>query len=810
MNLNKGIFQHLAAIAILLIVAAVYFYPELQGKKILAHDSMSAVSASKQARDYQEKGETILWGNTVFSGMPLYQVAYSVKANLLKVFFELKQLLPLSIWIWFTLMLGFYISLSLLGYRSEIGVIGAITFGLSTWFLLSIEAGHATKILAIAFIPPLVSSILITYKGKWLLGGVLTSLFLGLAIMANHPQIVYYSIFLIGFLFIVKLVEAIKEKKLPVFIKRTFILIGFGLLGVLPNITLLWTTYDYSHETMRGGKSELTSPEQQKKSTGLEIDYAMAWSYGKAESFNFLIPGLYAPGATLGKNSDTYEELAKKGVPKNQILDYLKGIPMYYGTQTTPSGPSYMGAGLLFLFVLMLFIYQGNFKWILVGTILISLIFSWGSNFLVVNEFFFNHFPLYNKFRTPSMWLSLMMIAISFGAMMALKVISEKEYDAKKIKKALLYTGGILGGISLIVFLMGSSFLDFAGPYDTQLEQNGLPIDSIIQDRIDLTRNDALRTLFIIALVFGTIWAIVFNKIKNLKLGIIAVGIILIGDLWFVGKRFLNEDDFTKAKTYEKSIVATAADQQILTDKTPNYRVFNASVNSFNDNSSSYFHHSVGGYSAAKLYRYQDIIERHLAKGNMNVFNMLNTKYFITGKPGQEIAQLNPGALGSVWFVNQVNWAKNANEEMEKLTNSNPLTTVVIDERYKNYLSSFKFENDSTGNIALVNFNPDKMTYSSEANVDKFAVFSEIWYKGNIDWKAFVDGKETEFIRVNYLLRGLKIPKGKHEIIFKFHPNSHYIGSKISLVSSSLILILILGLVVMVILKKQLPGMKED
>ena len=809
MNLNKGIFQHLAAITVLLVVAAVYFYPELQGKKILAHDSMSAVSASKQARDYQEKGETILWGNTVFSGMPLYQVAYSVKANLLKVFFELKQVLPLSIWIWFTLMLGFYISLSLLGYRSEIGVIGAITFGLSTWFLLSIEAGHATKILAIAFIPPLISSILITYKGKWLLGGILTSLFLGLAIMANHPQIVYYSIFLIGLLFIVKLVGAIKEKKLPVFIKRSLILIGFGLLGVLPNITLLWTTYDYSHETMRGGKSELIN-ENQKKSTGLEIDYAMAWSYGKAESFNFLIPGLYAPGATLGKNSDTYEELVKKGVPKNQVIDYLKGIPMYYGTQTTPSGPSYMGAGLLFLFVLMLFIYKGNFKWILTGTILISLIFSWGSNFLVVNEFFFNHFPLYNKFRTPSMWLSLMMIAVSFGAMMALKVISEKEYDTKKIKKALLYTGGILGGIALIVFLMGSSFLDFVGPYDTQLEQNGLPIDSIVQDRIDLTRNDALRTLFILALVFGIVWAIVFNKIKNIKLGIIALGVILIGDLWLVGKRFLNEDDFTKAKTYEKSIVATAADQQILTDKAPNYRVFNASVSSFNDNNSSYFHHSVGGYSAAKLYRYQDIIERHLAKGNMNVFNMLNTKYFITGKPGQEMAQQNPGALGSVWFVNEINWAKNANEEMEKLTNFNPLTTVVIDERYKNYLQSFNFENDSTGNIALVNFNPDKMTYSSEANVYKFAVFSEIWYKGNIDWKAFIDGKEAEFIRVNYLLRGLKIPKGKHEIIFKFHPDSHYIGSKISLVSSGLILVMILGLVLLIILKKPLPGMKED
>lgn len=798
----------MAAIAIILIVAAVYFYPELQGKKILSHDQVGAAAAAKEVHNYKDKGETILWTSRLFSGMPAFQVAYSPDSNLLTWVYKSHKLFPKSMWLWLMLMLGFYVSLSILGYPVEIRIIGAIAFALSTWFLLSIEAGHSTKMVTISFIPPLISSILITYKGKWLLGGLLTSLFLSLAIMSNHIQIIYYSIFFIAILFFVKLYQAFKTKGMPMFIKRTIILFCFGLLGVLPNITLLWTTYDYGNESTRSGKSELTKEIVQ--TGGLDIDYAMAWSYGKAETINLLIPGAYAPGASLDKDSETYQELVRNGVPKNQAKDYLKGIPLYYGTQSTPTGPSYMGAGLIFLCFLLFFIYKGNFKWVLLITIIVSMVFSWGSDFLIINEFFFNHFPLFNKFRTPSMWLSLTMVAITFGAMMTLNVIYKKEYDVKKLKTSLLYTGGILGGISLLVFLFGSSFFDYIGPYDAQLEQNGFPIDSLIEDRMSIARNDALRTLFIIALMFGTIWAIVFNKIKTIRVGFIVIAIIVIGDMWTVGKRFLNTDDFTKAKSFEKSIMASAADQQILNDKEPNYRVFNTSISSFNENTPSYFHQSVGGYSAVKLIRYQDLIEHHLSKGNMNVFNMLNSKYFITGTPGQEMAQQNSGALGSVWFIENIDWAKNADEEMAKLTDFNPKTTAIIDERYKPYLAGYAPSNNIESTIKLSTFHPDNMVYSSNSNTDNLAVFSEIWYKGNIDWKAYIDGNETEFIRVNYLLRGLRIPKGNHEIVFKFHPNSHYIGSKISMVSSSLIILMILGLLVMVIMGKPLPGMKED
>jgi hypothetical protein len=802
--------QHIIAVFILLIVATTYFYPETQGKKILSHDQISSVAAAKEINDYKAKGDKILWTSKLFSGMPAFQVAYSVDDNLLLWVYKSSLLLPKSLWLSLMLMLGFYLALSILGYPIGIRLLGAISFALSTWFLLSIEAGHSTKMITVSFIPPLIASILISYRGKWLVGGVLTSVFLGLAIMANHIQIIYYSLFFIAILFGVKLFKALKEKEIQVFIKRTGILIAFGLLGVLPNITLLWTTYDYGSSSTRSGKSELTKVTDEKQGSGLDLDYAMSWSYGQVETINLLIPGVYAPGASLGKDSQTYSELAKKGVPKNKIKDYLKGIPMYYGTQSTPSGPSYMGAGLIFLFLLMLFLYKGNLKWILLGTIGVSIVFSWGGDFLVVNEFFFNHFPLFNKFRTPSMWLFLTMISITFGAMMALKIIIEKKYAADQLKKGLLISGGVLGGISILTYLLGGSILDFNGPYDTQLIQNGFPMDSVVQDRLNLVKSDALRTLVIIALLFGIIWAILKNKLQNITLGLTLISLLVIGDMWLVGKRFLNTDDFKKAKSYEKSIVATAADLQVLNDPEVNYRVFNASVNSFNELTPSYFHQHVGGYSAVKLSRYQELIERHLSKGNMNVFNMLNAKYFITGQPGQEVAQQNPGALGSVWFIETIDWASNADEEINKLTDFNPQSTAIIDNRFKGYIGDLKTSSNAQNSIELSAFHPDHMEYTSNSTSENFAVFSEIWYKGNEDWKAYVDGVETEFIRTNYLLRGMKIPAGQHQIEFKFYPKAHYIGTKISLASSILIILMALGLIVMMAMGKELPGMKAD
>jgi hypothetical protein len=810
MNFKNRIVQHLIAIFILVVVAGVYFYPETQGKKILSHDQISSVASSAERNAYEEKGETILWTSRVFSGMPLFQVAYRVHSNLLFKFYILRKIFPKSMWLWLMLILGFYICLSILGYRVELSLIGAIAFGLSTWFFLSIEAGHSSKILVISFVPPLLASIIITYRGKWLLGGVLTSLFMGLALMGNHLQIIYYSLFLIAILVIFKLYEAIRTKSLPIFAKRSLILLAFGLLGFLPSITKIWITYDYAKETIRGGKSELVAEKNTNQKDGLDIDYAMQYSYGKAESLNLLIPGFAGSGAILGENSETFSELRSKGVQKRQALDYLKGIPVFYGSPPINTGPSYLGAAIIFLFILMLFIYKGRFKWVLLTTIILSILLAWGRHFLILNEFMFDNMPFFNKFRTPSMWLTLAMISVVLGAMIALKTIFEEKYDTEKIRKALYYSGGILGGFILFIFLFKSSFTDFSGPYDAQLEQNGINIDTLIQDRISMLNSDIYRTLLVVGLTFATVWMIVFKKLKNTQLAYFIFAVIIIGDLWMVDKRFLNSDDFTRAKSYQSSIVASAADQQILKDPEVNFRVFNTTVSSFNDNTTSFHHHSVGGYSAVKLIRYQDLIEHHLSKGNMNVFNMLNTKYFITGQPKQEVAQQNTGALGSVWFINEINWANNANEEMDGLTDFNPKNTVIIDKRYKDYLNGFTPKNNPQNTIVLKSFHPDNMVYSSNSTDENFAVFSEIWYKGNVDWKAYVDGKETEFIRVNYLLRGLKIPKGKHEIVFKFYPKIHFIGSKISFAASTIILLMVGGLLVLSLMKKKLPGMKED
>jgi hypothetical protein len=793
--LVKNSLKHIGAIILLFVLCVVYFYPETQGKKIPSHDGISAVAASKEYRNFQEKGETILWSSRVFSGMPLFQIAYNVKSNFVRKLEVYRTLIGINMGLMFALMIGLYICLSLFGLRYELSLIGAIGFGLSTWFLLSIEASHSTKMMAVSYIPPLIASIYYAYRKQLLLGGILTSLFLCLAIASNHIQIVYFSMFFILILAIFELIHAVKGKELVGFAKKSVILIAFGILGILPNTTLLWTTYDFGEETIRAGKSELNKVSEEPKSNGLDIDYAMGWSYGQAESFNFLIPSYGGGGLTFDEGSATFEEFRQKGMPKNQALSTLKGVYNYYGGPDGNTGPTYLGAVFLFLFLLLFFVEKSNIKWILLSTIILTLMFAWGKNFLGWNEFFFNNFPLFNKFRNPSMWLSMTIICVSIGAMFTLKNLFDGTYDKEKLKKGLYASGGLLGVILLYFLLMGSG-MDYSGLADGQLEQAGFPIDIIIQDRIDAVQSDVFRSFILIALTFGTIWWMVFKKFKSASLPFFIFGFLILFDMWTVGKRFMNEEDFAKHKNYDNMVPSTNADGQVKLDKDASYRVFNITGQSgpFNDAITSYHHKSVGGYTAAKLYRYQDLIENQLSKNNMSVINMLNTKYFITGKPGQEVAQQNPAALGNCWFIDEIKWAKNADEEMASLTDFNPSTTVIIDERFKTQVGEINITPNPQNKIELTSFHPDKMQYTSNSTGEQFAVFSEIWYKGNEDWKVSIDGKESEMIRVNYLLRGLKIPAGSHKIEFNFHPKSHYTGNMITTASSILLILLLIGL----------------
>lgn len=792
-DFKKNILPHLLAVFVLLVVSALYFLPEFQGYEIKSHDRMSYVGASKEMKDYAENGEQILWTSRVFSGMPMFQISTSITYNVIEKVNLVRSVLPFSMNLCFGLMLGLYIALVILRIRMPLALILSMVFGFSTWFLLSIEAGHSSKIKAISYIAPLLASMIMAYRGKALLGSLLVAIFLSLMIGANHFQIVYYTIFFVLAVFVIFLVNAIKEKDFLPFVKTSFMLLAFAILGVLPNTALLWPTYDYSKETTRGGKSELTMSEQA-ESEGLSFDYAMRWSYGKMESFNMLIPGLYAGGYSPSANSKTVEALVAKGVPQKQAVEYAKNVPMYYGSQPFTSGPTYLGAVVLFLFLLMFFIYKGNLKWALLAAFILSLFFAWGENFEGWNKFFFENVPMFNKFRAPSMWLTLAIVSTFTGAALALKTLLEKDYDKSFALKAVHITTGVLAALCLLFLAAGTSLIEsFSGSYDAQLQQSGFPIDAIITDRIDLMRSDAVRSLIFVLLAGVTAWLWIAEHLKKDNMLIAAFGLFLLADFVPVGQRYLNKEDFTQSFGKVLSVPMTAADAAILQDKELNYRVFNTTVSSFNDNSTSYYHQSVGGYSAVKLFRYQDLIDYHLAKGNMKVFNMLNTKYFIQGKPGEEKAQMNPGALGSVWFVNSVNWVPNADAEMEALNTFNPAEDVVIDERYKNYLSSSSFS--GSGQISLTSYHPEKMVYSSNSSEEQLAVFSEIWYKGNQDWKAYINGNEVEFIRVNYLLRGLKVPAGNHQIVFEFKSKAFNNGNIVSLLSSTLIL-LILGFLV--------------
>lgn len=786
--LRSKIVPHLLAILAFLLASGLYFMPEMKGHEIQSHDRTSYIGSTKEMRDYAEKGEQILWTSRVFSGMPMYQISTSLTWNVLQRVNGFRNKLPVGFELSLGLMLGLYLGLIILGMPVNFAIPLAIVFGFSPWLLQSIEAWHVTKIRAISYLVPMLASIVVAYRGKLLLGGTLTSIFIALLIVANHIQIVYYSLFFIAILFIFFLFDAIKKKELPSFVKQSVALLGFGVLGVLPNAAVLISTYDYSKESTRAGKSELTMSEQG-ESEGLSFDYAMRWSYGKMESFNLLIPGLYGGGHSLGENSNTVEALTRLGVPKKTALEYAKGVPLYYGDQPFTSGPTYLGATILFFFLLMFFIYKDRIKWILMSAFVLSLLFAWGQNFEIWNRLFFDNFPLFNKFRAPSMWLTLAIISSFLGAGLAIKNLVQREYDTTKVVKQVKIVGGALGAIAIMFYFFGTEFIsDFTGSYDDQLSQSGFPVDAIVEDRIALMKSDALRTIIFLLLTSGVTWLWVKKKFEKESLLALALGAILVADFVPIGMRYLNSEDFIATKGKKNTISANAANLSILQDNSLNYRVFNTSTDPFNDNSTSYFHQSVGGYSAVKLWRYQDLIDFHLSKGNQKVFDMLNTKYFIQGRQGEESVRQNPSALGSAWLIRQVKWVNNADEEIEALNSFDPKNEVIIDKRYEVYMTESEFSDE--GSIELVSFHPERLEYTSMGNASRFAVFSEIWYKGNTDWKAYIDGDEVEFVRVNYILRGLRIPPGEHKIEFRFYPRTFHNANYASLLGSFLLLAL--------------------
>ena len=795
---KKSIIHHFISIFALIAVLLIYFYPTIQGKILVQDDITRSIATSKEARDFRaDTGEEALWTNSQFGGMPTFQMNTEYPSNLMRYFekgLKFYRILPDKTGLIFMLLLGFYFLLITLGVDKKISVIGAIAFGFSTFFIISLGVGHNSKLRSIGYIAPIIAGVLMTYKGKKLLGGAITAFTLALAINANHFQITYYLFLLLLVLASVYLFQAIQKKNTKDFFISSAILLLSALLSVGPNVSKLWTTYSYSGETMRGGKSELTVHKEKSKG-GLDIDYALKWSYGKMESLNLLMPNFYGGSSTkeLNTSSNTYKKLVKNGVNKRQAKKYIERMPIYWGEQQFTSGPTYLGAIILFLFLIGTFIIRGPTKWwIVIGSVL-ALMIAWGSNLMWFNQLMFEYFPMFNKFRAPSMALTIVCFTAPLLAMLALNKMLTTENISKywdKIKLSFY----ILGGLCLLFYLFGGSLFSFEGLSDDSLKQQGWPIDAIVSDRVNLLKSSAIRSLLLISLVFGLIWSYSKQKLSaNLFIGI--VSFLILADIWIVDKEYLGADNFHKASAKEKSYLPSVADQQILKDNDPNFRVFNLSVNPFTDALTSYHHKSVGGYHGAKLIRYQDMIDKHLSKQNMQVINMLNTKYLITQnkKTGQKQAQLNRTALGNAWFVNKILWAENADNEIDLLGNFNATNEVVIDSRYKDYFTKEIEINSST--INLINYKPNHLTYKANVNNEHaFAVLSEIYYEGSgNDWQAYIDDNPVEHIRVNYLLRGMNIPNGEHIIDFKFSPPSYFVGEKISLVFSILVILLFFG-----------------
>ncbi len=796
----KKLIPHLIAVVLFALIALVYCAPVLSGKKLSQHDMSVSLGSSKEADDFRAKtGIDPLWSNNMFSGMPMYLTTTVIHENIFKYIYKISTLgLPDPANLIFLYLLGFYILLCALKLDQRLAIAGAIAYAFSSYFFIIIQAGHVTKAMALAFVPIMVAGILLCYKKEYTKGFMLAVIGMGLEIYSNHLQITYYTIMAMILLVICYFIDAIRNKQLPAFFKSSAIVTAAAVLAILPNITTIYSVYDYGKFSTRG-PSELT---EKKVSDGLDIGYATDWSYGIAETMTLLIPDFMggASQTELDKKSATYQALVQNA-GEGQAQQFIKQAPLYWGDQPITSGPTYAGAIIIFLFVLGLFLVKEIDKWWLLAATILSILLAWGKNFQFFTDIFFNHFPGYNKFRAVSMTLALAEFTLPLLGLLGLKKVLDGSVSAADSKKAILRSTYITGGICLVLLMLPSLF-GLGGKVDENFKEYPWLIEALKQDRATAMRVDAFRSLFFIVAAALLIYFTLQNKIQKNVL-YISLGALLLLDMWTVNKRYLNNTNFVAGGKVENPFTPTPADEQILKDPDPNFKVMNTTVSTFNDASTSFFHKSIGGYHGAKMKRYQELIEYQISKNNMQVLNMLNTKYFIVQPQGaqQPVAQMNPGALGHAWFVKEIKWVANADSEINALTGFDPKNTVIIDNRFKNQLVGFNMQFDSTATISLTKYQPNQVDYKTTANNEQLSVFSEIYYEHG--WQGYIDGKKADHFRVNYVLRGMRVPAGSHEIQFKFEPQVYYATQKVALAGSSLIVLLIVGLSIMGLKKKE-------
>ena len=793
MNL-KFFSTHLVSLLIFIIAALLYFHPVLKGEKLSQSDITQHIGMAKEVNDYRTTtGLEPYWAESAFSGMPTYQIGTYFPHDYLSYLDRLIRFLPRPADYLFLYFLGFYVLLLAFKVDWKLAIMGSLAFGFSTYLMIIFGAGHNAKAHAIAYMPLVIAGVIYVFKKQYLLGFTLTGLATALEIKANHPQMTYYLLFAIFILGIIELIEAIKKKQFTQFTSQSLIIITAMLLAVGVNSTRLMATKEYSDFSTRGN-TELTMNSDgtpKEVTSGLSKDYITQFSYGISETFNLLVPRYMGGGTveSLDKNSNTYKYVSSIASPK-QAEGFTKQVYTYWGDQLIVEAPAYIGAVIIFLFFLGIFLVKGKFKHWLVASTVFSILMSWGKNFELLTNFFIDYVPLYNKFRAVSSFQVIAELCIPLLGILAIKEfifskLSKKE-KLEAVKKAFYVTSGLI----IIGLFYAISFSTFEGLRDANYSQYEGLLDAVIADRKSLLYSDSFRSLVLISVSFSILWLFLKQHINKTKI-IIVFTLLILFDLVQVNLRYVNDDDFRQARKIDKPFRASSADLQIQKDKS-HYRVANFTGDPFQDGRTSYFHKSIGGYHAAKMGRYQDLIEFQLGKQNMQVYNMLNVKYFIIpDNEGKEQMQQNPNNNGNSWFIKDIKYVKSANEEIKALDSLNTKTTVVINEKSLTTSVSYSKELDSLATINLVKYSLNALTYDSNSTKDEFAVFSEIYYKNG--WNAYIDGELKPHLNVNYVLRGLEIPAGKHSIEFRFEPKVIQTGSTISLLSYVFLLLIPLG-----------------
>ena len=792
----KKFLPYVVAIAIFVTLALIYCAPMLDGKVPSQGDITNWKGMSNEARTFaEETGHNSLWTNSMFGGMPTYQIRLTTTSStILKALRNVYTLFMGSTWAHLlAYFFGFFILLLSLRTNKWIAIIGSIAITFSSYFFIIIAAGHLTKAYTIGYMAPVIAGFILIFRGRYMLGACLTMIFTAFG-MVLHPQMAYYFMLMIGILCFAELYIHLKDNKIKDLLIKIGVFAVSLAIGLGTSYSNIKSNADYVKETMRGGHSELQSDSNDKQMTGLSYKYATDWSYGIGETMTLMIPNFNGGSShyNVGDKSDIYKEMVKQGVPRNNAKQFCQSLPMYWGDQPFTEGPVYVGAIICFLFILGLLIVKGPYKWAILAATLFSIMLAWGHNFDWLSKLFYNYFPFYNKFRAVSSILVVAEVAMPMLGFMAIQQIIDNKTDRTQLAKKLGIAFGITGGLCLLLALFGGSLFSFRTDSDAQIFKQ-LPdwlSNLIITERISMMRADAFRSLVLIALSAGVIWLYIKNKLKFGTFTAI-LGVLILFDMWQIDKRFFNDDNFVNKKERDNYFVKQPYEEKILQDTDPYFRVLNLTTNTFNDARTSYYLKSIGGYHAAKLRRYQDLIDQHISRGNLEVLNMLNTKYIIQRGEKGAIPQRNYAALGNCWFADSLVVAATPREECDALNYINTANTIVTDAKFSNLTGNFNAAHDSSANIKLTKYTPDELEYASSSSTDKTAVFSEIYYP--YGWNAYIDGRQTEIFRVNYVLRAINIPSGQHQIRFEFRPDSIYKGDKISVFFIVLMLTIVAG-----------------